>query len=200
MGYDIQLIAKTKDKEKELEIFKCQQKKGYYFLSRAFSMFQSRNFKGCELQQVEKILDIDLSIFWNYPSNYEPDTVELEYRLYQANQKGDIQNAAQIQQKIEEVEKQWQEDYNLTHDGWTTIEDLRNVTVLLKNKINQQPNFGKYLKVAVGWDYPWNDYFSLLPKRDGWDARILEDLEKILDSLNCIEQQGEQYVAFIGGH
>jgi hypothetical protein len=198
MGYHVQLVAKTKDKEKGFKIHKCQEKKGYCLLSQAFSMFQSRNFKGCELKQVEKILNIDLSIYWNYPGNYEPDTGELEYRLYQANQEGDIQKAAQIQHKIEEVEKQWEENYYRIHDGWTTIEDLRNVTVLLKNKISQRPDFGKYIKVASGWDYPWNDYFSLLPKKDGWDSRLLDDLEKILYTLHCIEQQGEQYVAFIG--
>ncbi|QHT66489.1 hypothetical protein GXP67_07375 [Rhodocytophaga rosea] len=199
MGYDVLIVAKTREDDKLFRILTCEEGKGDYFLSRNFSMFQSRNFEGCELIQVEQILEIDLSLYWNYPTNYMPDIGELNYRMYQAEQAGDFKKAIEIKQKIEEVEREWHRNYYLINEGWTKIEDLRQITLKLIEKIKSNPAFGKQIKVAPGWDYPWGKYFTLQAKKHPREARILEDLDRILQSLDCIEREGEQYVAFIGG-
>jgi hypothetical protein len=199
MGYDVRIVAKTRDDEKLSRILTCEEGKGDYYLSRNFSMFQSRNFEDCELTQVEQILEIDLSLYWNYPINYMPDTGELEYRMYQAEQAGDFKKASEIKQKIEKVKKEWKDNYDQINKGWTKVEDLRKVTLRLMERIKSNPAFGKQIHVAAGWDYPWGEYFTLRAKKHPRDARIMEDLEKILQTLDCIEKEGEQYIAFIGG-
>jgi hypothetical protein len=197
MGYDVLLVAKTRDEEKSFRILDCNQAKGDYFLSRSFSMFQSRNFEGCELNQVENILDIDLSIYWNYPVNFFADTGELEYRLSLAEEANNFEKATGLQH-IEAVERHWRQNYDQINEGWTKVEDLRKVTLYLINKIKENPHFGQQMQIAPGWEYSWNKYFTLMPKKNSRDERLIDDLEKILSTLDCIEQEGEKYVAFIG--
>lgn len=202
MGYALFLTPKCRDHKTLTRIEECQEANGRYFLSRDFAMFQSRTyaFEGSELRQVETLLDIDLSNFIDYPSNYEPEVDGHEYDLYLAEEEGDVAKAEAIKKEIQEIKDAWDRDYDKVNDGWVKVTDLRETTHLLIKKMKANPSFGEYIVVAEGWDYAWEDYFTLKPKTElPLDARLMEDLEKILQTLTCIESAGIKYATFIGG-
>lgn len=82
MGVDVGLIAKYRDKNFPTLIF-----------SRDFRNFLSRAYQNSEFDQIQQILNIDLSIFLQYPVNVDTQEEEgrLEYEIYLAEQQNDME-------------------------------------------------------------------------------------------------------------
>lgn len=195
MGYDVFLMAKTRDEEKEYRMHLCEEKKRIG-LSEQFTFFLSAEPEDSGLEEVECIFNIDLSAFKRHPANFEPDTSDLEYRLYLAEKEEDIAKMREIQTAIEQVNSDWDKNYDTDHRGWNAISDMRKVIQTLLQKIEQQPDFGKQMKDADGW----GNYFSTKPSehRYGEQARFINDLHKLLVNLDCMEAEGIEYVGFVG--
>lgn len=198
MGYDVQLVAKTRNEEVRNEIFDCVEKNGPANLSRDFAMFQSRNFDGCELQQLEILIDKDLSILQRYPKNYELDTGELEYRLYLAEQNGQHSKIKNILTQIKEAEEEWDKTFESDHDGWTVVTEFRNFIESLIQELYLYDDLSKRIRVPEGWDYYWESYFNT--DKDGYNKsdRLVDDLERLLIEIECMEKYEINHVGIVG--
>ncbi|WP_146088661.1 hypothetical protein [Neolewinella xylanilytica] len=191
-------MAKTRDEDVDYEIFRCHEEADGGFLSRDFAMFQSRDFEGCELKQVESLLQIDLSVYQKFPGNYSLDTGELEYQLYLAEEKQDLNQMAAIERKMEEAEELWHQTYDTNNEGWTTVAEFRKVTRNLLDKLATEQDISDRVVPPPGWDYPWGDYFAKSNLGIGADS-LVKDLQALLIDLKCIESAGVNYVALYGG-
>lgn len=197
MGYDVSLVSKTRNEDISFKIHECENKRKISFLTRRFAMFQSRNFENSEFIQVENILQIDLSIYLKYPNNtYDPH--DLEYELYKAEEAKNQKGIDKVKDLIEKGRKEWEDTYEENNDGWTTVQEFRIVTKEFIEKMKQNPDFGEKIVTPKGWDYPWNGYFSFTPLENEFDDRLIDDLETLLKQLECIEEQGIEYVGFVG--
>lgn len=190
-------MPKTRNDEIHARIMDCKKNK---FLSDKFSLFQSRFVfeEESEIKQVEQILSIDLNVYLRYPKNYFYETGELEYKLYLAEKEKDTQEVNRIRLKIEEEIKNWELTYETNNVGWSTINEFRETTINFKEKINDNPEFGRKISIPTALQYPWGDYFSNKEMKDKFDDRILNDLDTLLIQLECMEKQGIKYVGFVG--
>lgn len=192
MGYDAILVPRNRDENKLYEIDYLDST-----FSRKFSMFQSRFFDGCEMEQVEEILDIDLTIYRKFATNYNPDIGELEYRLYLAKEANDFDKIKFFEEKIEIVKKDWEKNYYMVTEGWTTIYEFIQVTKAFIKKINLNPNYGEKIKIAQGWKYPWGDFFSTSQISNKNTERLHLDLEHLVNLLEIYKKHKIEYVGFI---
>ncbi|WP_314005102.1 hypothetical protein [Xanthocytophaga flava] len=193
MGYDIFLMPKTRDEEKAYRITLCEEKNTD--LSETFTFFHSGEVGENGLKQVEAILAIDLSAFKRSPANYMLDTGELEYSLYLAEEQNDTIKIAQIKVQIEQAKVDWDKSYDTDHRGWTLLTEMRQVVQTLIQKMEEQPDFGKHIKDAEGW----GDYFLVKPsQRKYGEQRLINDLQNLLATMDCMEAEGVEYVGFVG--
>ncbi|MFK8008944.1 MAG: hypothetical protein AB8H03_21460 [Saprospiraceae bacterium] len=200
MGYDIQLIPKTRDDEILLKIMECTDKNVQRFFSDNFALFQSRFvFDQSEFKQVQELLSIDLSIYLKYPKNHLYDISELEYKLYLAEEKNNLTEIEKIKIDIEDEIENWDLAYKTNNEGWSRINDFRRVTINFIEAIKQNPEFGSKIFVPKVQDFPWGNYFSIKEKKDKNDHRIIDDLNFLLFKLQCIEKYEVEYVGFVGG-
>jgi hypothetical protein len=199
MGCSLSLVPKIRDHKIFLKILDCTNKDRNKYLSDKFGCFQSRFvFEQSEIEQVQQILSIDLSTYLKYPKNHWYDTGELEYELYLAEKKNDDLRVEEIRKQIKAEIKNWELTYYTNHEGWSSIEEFRKITLDFISVIKRNPDFGSKLNIPVSIEFPWGNYFSMKEKENEYDRRILEDLDFILHSLECIEKHGIQYVGFVG--
>ncbi|WP_305952601.1 hypothetical protein [Emticicia oligotrophica] len=195
MGYDVALFPKTRNSKIIIKIIDCEEQYKIKELSRTFSMFQSRNFEGCELKQVEKILQIDLSAYWSQPINFQPNLYDLEYQLLKFEEKEDNEGIDLIKKAIENERLNWKQNYDNINEGWVELQKFKSTTSDFLQRIKGKPNFGSEIKVLKDWDYHWYDYFF-----SGCKNNIEEDLISILKKLECYEENNIKFVALIGGY
>ncbi|MDJ1466791.1 hypothetical protein QNI19_37720 [Cytophagaceae bacterium DM2B3-1] len=197
MGYDVFLAPKTRSCTKKARIVeKINEEEA--FLSRDFAMFHSRPhaFAQSELVQIEALLHIDLTPYWSYPINYEPDTQELEYEIYLAEEANDLTKIPDLKQQIIQVQKEWEVNYDSIHEGWTHISQMRETTLTFLEKIRQNPSFGSQITEVTERPFDWGRYFISLYSAD--EPEIVHDLRKILLSLDYMEEENIDYVALVG--
>ena len=197
MGYDVNLVPKTRNENILSKIYDCKNKQERSFLTRNFAMFQSRNFENCELEQVEKLLDIDLSVYTKYPVNFVFESDELEYRLFKAEENKNKREIIRIKEEIEEERKKWEESYDQINDGWARISEFKKVTEDFIDRMKQKPDFGEKIVPPINWKYDWDSYFSLTPRTNRSNTRLIDDLKIVLNQLVCIKEQGIEYVALL---
>ena len=151
------------------------------------------NWENSEFNQIEKLLEIDLSIFKKSPINLEANTHELYYHFYLAENKNDSSNIEGIKNQIEQVKKEWKESYDLINEGWTEIKELRNNVEKLKSKILSNPHYYQMLNYNFDWfGYFDNTHYSMIN-----NSFLMKDIDKILEYLDCIEANGHKLVSFV---
>lgn len=150
MGNSIFLKAKTRDPRKEEQLLLFEEN-GSTNLSDGFTSFVTRDFENGEQMQIKHILDIDLSVLRRRPVNVEPDTGELEYRLFLAEEEdADEEKAAEIQIQIKQTRTDWEATYDQIQDGWTLLTEMQQVVKSLLIKIEDQPDFDRRLTLSEG--------------------------------------------------
>ena len=200
MGLDIHLRPKNRDYDYSIDSR----------LSRRFCnlLCGPDVFENSELNQLQKLHQIDLSILRRYPINVEPDTGELEYQLYLAEEKNDLKKVRQLNHQIEQKKADWNEHYDKINEGWTELSLLEEIVDQLRKKLIVNPNYHSQLH----YNFDWGDYFHL--KRDSdfqdyaeldivtkestkcIDNILIEDLQSILDWIQTAKQRNIEYATF----
>jgi hypothetical protein len=183
MGVDVYFVTKTKS---DNQIFKS--------LSRAFRNLISgpeAYGEASELNQIEKIVNIELSILTKF-CDLNPPLYGLEDELYDATEDNDDEKVQEIRNRIEEFKIQWETNYVNDLEDWIPIQMLKELILELLRKINTEP----YLSDKLDFNFNWDEYFSLLPKENDWDNRLYLDLENILSLISHAESINEKYIGF----
>ncbi|MEO1514020.1 MAG: hypothetical protein AAFV95_03380 [Bacteroidota bacterium] len=128
-------------------------------------------FGSSEFEQMENLLDIDLSILRKCPDNWTAPKVE-----------GDASSAI---------------------EGWTSLEELEEFTLLLLDKLEGNPLY--HLQLRCNLD--WGDYFHPRPKhrkllesdveQKANPAVVLrEDLKTVVDWISSAKESQVKFVTF----
>ncbi|TYA78624.1 hypothetical protein [Seonamhaeicola marinus] len=191
LGLDVMLVSKEKG---ENQIY-------YNEFSRNFCNFLCGPdaYKNSEFEQIQKLTDLSLNLFRNYPVNLEPDTSELEYKLYLAEEENNLIKIEQLKNKIKNTVKKWEQNYYLINDGWIKVSDLKELTEKLISKLKE-----KSIHKALKYNFNWENYFKnevrkSKDKLSYLDHTLIEDLNSLLKGLEIMSQRGITYVAFSYG-
>ena len=183
MGLNIFFVTKTKD---DNQIYKS--------LSRDFcNLVCGPDAYGdvCELYQLEKILNLDLSIFRQY-APLDPPTSDLEYELYLAERDNDKEKVESLENQITRFIEEWEQNYPFDINGWTKIEELEKVVLSFSNAITLAPDYHKELR----YNYDWDLYFTLDSPIGTWQDKLYLDLETLMNSISEAKEINEQYSTF----
>ncbi|MEM9885558.1 MAG: hypothetical protein AAF849_06665 [Bacteroidota bacterium] len=193
MSVVFNLVTKYKNEESNI----------YSDLSETFTTFLSSKllmYDNDELTQVEKLLNIDLSVLLIIRKNMSPDLSELKYQLRLAREAKNEIEVERIANEIKKVEHEWKEEYDKDTDGWVTIPKLREVVESFLGKISMYPNYYQKMKFNTSWGeyfYPdgsiSNDSISSLARTE---HTLINDLHRIIYYLDRVEDLGCEYVAF----
>lgn len=173
-------------------------------LSRSFCNFLCGPdaYINSEYQQIQQLIELDLSLFRTSPENLEPDLRELEYQLILARDNNNHEEIQRIQLKIEQTKKEWEENYNSINKGWIKVEELRTLTKVFLSKLETKKDLHQSLKYNFNWSY----YFeyrirnSTNPNKSSYiDNTLAEDLHVLLKGLEIMSSKGVKYVAFSYG-
>ena len=199
MGYYITLIKKFSTEEIKKKVFECFIENGQQLTSDGFSLFLSRHYEYLEYYQVQRLLEIDLSVYTKIPDeSYYAEINKLEYELYLAEEENDIKKIKMLQSKIAEKNRVHHENYLTNHEGWTTVTEMTNLTELFVKKLIETPDFGHKIKTVEDWELDWGNYFNIRKGKEIGEETILDDLEILLTELKYLDKCGVEYVAFIG--
>lgn len=157
MGYHVNLVPNFPNADIEEAVFKCFIDNGEKLIPHGFSMFLSRTHEKSELSQIEKLLNIDLSIYTKLLESYE-----------------------------------------FNKEDWSTVIELKTVTQLFINKLNETPDFGSKIKIEDDWNFEWGNYFNIRHGKEVGEETILDGLQFILAELNYYDKCGVEYAAFHG--
>ena len=189
MGLDILLVSKGKEDDQLV----------YSKLSREFCDFLCGPgvYDNSEFEQLQQLIQLDLSLFKSYPMNMEPDTGELEYRLYLAEEAKNDSEVKRIQALIEKEEREWAENYDTIHEGWMQVNELETLALRLITKLKGDPTIHRKLDYNFGW----GDYFELKEKNPKdyssyVDHTLIEDLLSLIHGLKEMGNKGAKYVTF----
>lgn len=157
----------------------------------------------CEFYQIERILQIDLSLYRQTPENLEPDTDYWQGEYYLAEDEGDAVKMEDIKNKIKEAEENWKATYHEINEGWTKVNELRAKTQEFINKILAKQDYWKEMEFNLPWQkYFITDYYYEEPKtalEKEFKKHLLIDLYSILNFLDCAEKENQEYVCFYYG-
>ena len=189
MGLDVFLVSKERG-EKSISI---------NTLSRRFCNFLCgpEAYDNSEFEQVQNLLQLNLSLYRSYPINLEPDVHELEYKLLLAEENKDTEAVIRIQTKIKQVEKEWEESYNSINEGWIKVEELSTLTQAFISKLETYQN----LHQSMTYNFDWNDYFENKIRDNHNETTyfhhtLIEDLLHLQKGLMQMKNKGIKYVAF----
>jgi len=200
MGLDVHLRPKDRDYDYSIE----------HNQSRRFCNFLCgpEAYPNCEFDQVQSILQIDLSIFKRYPENLEPNIDELNYQIYLAEKENDLKRIKELEQQIEIEKELWNKNYDYVNEGWIKLNELEEVVLAFKEKIIENLDYHKQLE----YNYDWGDYFhphrAIRPqsyKTIGAGLKtsisytrniLLEDLTSILKWINSAKEKNIEYLTF----
>ncbi|MEO1438339.1 MAG: hypothetical protein AAFV80_22550, partial [Bacteroidota bacterium] len=94
-----------------------------------------------ELEQLQRILDINLEPLRTIPDNLEPDTQSLEVLLYFAEEERDTEKMTALKNQIKALRKQWEDTYDQINKGWIPILEFQTIIDRLLEKIKHFPDF-----------------------------------------------------------
>lgn len=193
MGLDITLRPKYYKDSSDCNIY----------LSRYFCTFiigEHRAHTDTEYNQIERILEIDLSLFRQVPINMEPDIDYLEYEYYLAEDAKDAPKMEEIKKQIKNIEEEWKATYHEINEGWIKVEDLRAKTQEFINKILANPDYWKEMEFNLPWQkYFITNYYYEEPKTEyekEFKKHLLIDLHTILNVVDCVEKNNQEYIGF----
>jgi len=194
MGVTLQLGTKYKD-------LKNSRKGIFSNLSRLFTSFVDGSFeeKNSEFSQVEKLLNIDLSLFLE-KAEVVPNDQDLQYQLILAEDAKDDEMIEQIKREIKEIKKEWKKNYDNTNTGWIVISALRSTVQNLIYKLQEEPYFYKKMRLNYNWEwyfYVNKTHFKSIEIDPYYiNNSLIQDLKNILSYLNAVENQGCKFVTF----
>ena len=146
----------------------------------------------CEYNQVQKILDIDLSIYRESAPNLNEQIEHLEYELWCAEEDNELEKANLIKEQIEKTKEEWKIKAPNDFTGWIKVTELEAITHQFLAKVKATPD----LSSKISYNFSWADYFQLSVPDTTYCHRLFIDLENILKILKEVNQYDEQYVTF----
>lgn len=171
-------------------------------LSRSFCHLLLGGYPYDELVQIEKILNIDLSIFRRYPETLDKhEEEELLYQLSLAKEEENDERITFINEEMARINKEWQEKYDISNDGWTEIELLEATIYLLLQKISNYPDYHLQIRSTTNWA----DYFQPLKNRKPRikendnvleSPTFIDDLYRVLHWIKVAKSLGVKWVTF----
>lgn len=183
MGLDIFFVTKNKD---DNQIYKS--------LSRYFCYLVSGHDAygdDCELYQLEKILNLDLSIFTK-TAHLEPPTDELEYELYLAKEDNDTVRINSLEEQINKFIEDWEQNYLFDTNGWTNVKELEKAVLSFYDAITLTPDYHKELRYNLNWD----SYFTPDSPTCSWQKKLYLDLELLKSYTLEANKINEQFSTF----
>lgn len=151
-------------------------------------------FQNSEFEQIENLLQIDLSAFHRFPIYFSPEGDPEYDNLFFKVPETDTERE-QINERLQQIKQKYKKMDNETNEGWTPIDEMLELVFTLRQRFEGNPSI---LKQIVYNNEDFEGYYQFPgTQKKQWYNSFLEDLDLVFENLNKAKASGAVWVAFI---